>query len=92
MQDIFQASFKSLMGSLVSQCSNEILLEILLFINWEYVGLKDQLLSHYTTNYSTKEKEKIWDQVSALYIDLLHPLVETVNHFQRNSKEQVNKK
>ncbi|CAB4399545.1 unnamed protein product [Rhizophagus irregularis] len=92
VQDIFRASFKSLIGSLVSQCPNEILLEILLFINREYAGLKDQLLSHYTTNYSTKEKEKIWDRVSALYMDLLHPLVETVNHFQRNSKEQVNEK
>ncbi|PKC60943.1 hypothetical protein RhiirA1_467322 [Rhizophagus irregularis] len=53
-------------SSLVSQCPNEILLEILLFINREYAGLKDR-------------KGKIWDHVTALYVDLLHLLVETVN-------------
>lgn len=56
---IFRASFISLIGSLVSQCPNKILLEILLFINREYAGLKDR-------------KGKIWDRVTALvYVDLL---------------------
>ncbi|CAB4466980.1 unnamed protein product [Rhizophagus irregularis] len=90
-QNIFRSSFKSLIGPLVSRYPKEILLEILLFINRQYTGLKDQPLSHFLENYSTKEKEKAWEHNTAIYTDLLHPLVEAVIHFQTNSKaQQVN--
>lgn len=75
---------------MVSQCPNEILVEIFLLINQEYAGLKEQLLSHFTTNYSIKEKEKIWDR--SLHYTVHGSLVEIVNHFQRNSEGQDNEK
>jgi hypothetical protein len=80
-----------LIGPLVSQYPKEILLEIFLFINRQYTGLKDQPLSHFLEKYSTKEKERAWEHNTAIYTDLLHPLVEAVIHFQTNSKaQQVN--
>jgi hypothetical protein len=84
VQAIFCSSFKSLLDSLILQCPKEILVEILSFINREYVGLKDQLLSYYGENFTSKEKEKIWEQVTSEYMDFLHPLIETVEHFQRS--------
>jgi hypothetical protein len=86
-QDIFRASFKSLVEALVKQCPIEILVEIYKYLNTEYGGLKNQLLSHFATNYSAKEKEKVWDRVTKVYNEILHPLIETVNRLESMESE-----
>lgn len=49
--------------------------------------MKDQLLTHFATNYSTKEKEKVWDRVNKVYTEILHPLIEIVNRMEPKSQE-----
>jgi hypothetical protein len=91
-QDIFRASFKSLVEALVKQCPGNILVEIYKYLNSEYAGLKDQLLTHFATNYSAKEKEKVWDRVNKVYNEILHPLIEIVNRLEsmNNATSEMN--
>ncbi|RGB32868.1 hypothetical protein C1646_762394 [Rhizophagus diaphanus] len=84
IQDIFRASFKSLIRSLIAQCPKEIVQEIFGHLNKEYIGAKDLLLSQYIPNYSPEEKEEIWKQVSEVYNDILLPLIEAVYQLQVN--------
>ncbi|CAB5352240.1 unnamed protein product [Rhizophagus irregularis] len=84
IQDIFRASFKSLIRSLIAQCPKELIQEIFGHLNKEYISMKDLLLAQYIPNYSPEEKEEIWKQVSEVYNDILLPLIEAVYQLQVN--------
>jgi hypothetical protein len=55
------------------------LAEIYDYLNIKYTELKDQILNHYCTNYTPKEKERVWNNVTKVYNDILHPLVNAVH-------------
>ena len=76
---IFHASLKSLVASLVAQCPRDILMQVTLHLNQSYANLKDPLLDYFVAKYPVKAREYIWESLTTIYKDILHPLLQATN-------------
>lgn len=47
-------------------------------INAEYIGLKDPILTHYVSNFSDKEREKLWNGVTTIFSEILQPMTDLI--------------
>ncbi|CAG8611713.1 2090_t:CDS:1 [Paraglomus brasilianum] len=73
--------------ALVKECPKPILPEILDYLGKVYNGLKDKLLVKFASNYSSKEKKVIWENVTEFYNDILFPLIEAVNRISKSNEQ-----
>jgi len=66
----------SLVESFAKTRQKEELVNNINTINVEYSGLKEALLSHFIPKASAKNREKIWDQLTKKFNEILQPMME----------------
>src|SRR5271154_234310 len=79
LDEVFIVSLKSIIASLVAQYPKEILIAVNQHIYKTYMDLKDLLLKHIISDYSVKDREKLWECLTLMYTDVLHPLIQAIN-------------
>src|SRR5277367_3342596 len=79
LDEVFILSLKSIIVSLVTQIPKEFLIADNQHIYKTYTDLKDLLLKHIVSDYSIKDKEKLWKALTLMYTDVLHPLIQAIN-------------
>src|SRR5271170_5900120 len=91
LDKVFIVSLKSIIASLVTQIPKEFLIAGNQHIYKTYTDLKDPLPKHIVGDYSVKDKEKLWEAFTLMYMDVLHPLIRAINKpdpaFQSSSED-----
>lgn len=54
-------------------------MQVTLHLNQSYENLKNPLLNHFIVNYPVKTREKVWKDLTSIYKDILHPLLQATN-------------
>ncbi|KAF0489591.1 hypothetical protein F8M41_022044 [Gigaspora margarita] len=47
-------------------------------INAEFIALKDPVLNHFTSNFSDKEREKFWNEITMVFSHILQPISDLI--------------
>ncbi|KAF0531733.1 hypothetical protein F8M41_011763 [Gigaspora margarita] len=47
-------------------------------INAEFIALKDPVLNHFTSNFSDKEREKFWHEITMIFSHILQPISDLI--------------
>ncbi|KAF0534623.1 hypothetical protein F8M41_009907 [Gigaspora margarita] len=47
-------------------------------INAEFIALKDPVLNHFTSNFSDKEREKFWNEITIVFSHILQPISDLI--------------
>ncbi|KAF0488321.1 hypothetical protein F8M41_022344 [Gigaspora margarita] len=47
-------------------------------INAEFIALKDPVLNHFTSNFSDKEREKFWHEITIIFSYILQPISDLI--------------
>ena len=55
-------------------------------INAEFIALKDPVLNHFTSNFSDKEREKFWHEITMIFSHILQPISDLI----RIASQQTN--
>ncbi|KAF0519586.1 hypothetical protein F8M41_016587 [Gigaspora margarita] len=55
-------------------------------INAEFIALKDPVLNHFTSNFSDKEREKFWHEITMVFSYFLQPISDLI----RIASQQTN--
>ncbi|KAF0409179.1 hypothetical protein F8M41_008412 [Gigaspora margarita] len=55
-------------------------------INAEFIALKDPVLNHFTSNFSDKEREKFWHEITMIFFHILQPISDLI----RIASQQTN--
>lgn len=75
-RDIFHTALKMMVEYFAKTCNKDILRIGLNSLNSQYLGLKDPLLSQYANGFSSKEHEKIWNNVTKDFNEILQPCID----------------
>ncbi|CAG8790369.1 17557_t:CDS:2, partial [Dentiscutata erythropus] len=70
---IFLESVKHILTRYISQCSKEILIEIYTDFSKLFPEMKDSFYSYHSKNYSNKEVDKAWENITKKYQFILEP-------------------
>src|SRR4051795_3834518 len=72
---IFITALKSMVKTFTKTQPEETQIAFLNSINAHYISLKDKLLSQFANDISAKEREKTWNNVTAIFSEILQPLI-----------------
>ena len=79
---------KTLINSLAKECPQEILAQAFNFLNNTFEGIKESLSSEFINNYSKENKDKLWEEIGYIYLDILRPLEIARNQVNANNIQQ----
>ncbi|RHZ84679.1 hypothetical protein Glove_78g138 [Diversispora epigaea] len=60
-------------------CFNEILIELRTFLNNLIIKMKDRFDLHYEEKYTTKERNRVWKNITKKYLTIFQPFIELLN-------------
>lgn len=75
-REIFHTALKMMVEYLAKTCNKDILRICMNSLNYKYAGLQDPLLSQYANGFSFKEHEKIWNNVTKDFNEILQPCID----------------
>ncbi|KAF0377888.1 hypothetical protein F8M41_012503 [Gigaspora margarita] len=82
----FFAILRSIVDSFICTQPKEVSINGYNMINAEFIALKDPVLNHFTSNFSDKEQEKFWYEITMIFSYILQPISDLI----RIASQQVN--
>ncbi|CAG8837202.1 972_t:CDS:1, partial [Cetraspora pellucida] len=82
----FFAILWSMVDSFTRTQPKEVLINGYNMINAEFIALKDPVLNHFTSNFSDKEREKFWHEITMIFSHILQPISDLI----RIASQQTN--
>ncbi|KAF0435108.1 hypothetical protein F8M41_004821 [Gigaspora margarita] len=82
----FFAILRSMVDSFTHTQPKEVTINGYNMINAEFIALKDPVLNHFTSNFSDKEQEKFWNEITMVFLHILQPISDLI----RIASQQAN--
>ncbi|CAG8832450.1 13671_t:CDS:2, partial [Cetraspora pellucida] len=82
----FFAILRSMVNSFTHTQPKEVSINSYNMINAEFIALKDPVLNHFTSNFSDKEQEKFWHEITIIFSHILQPISDLI----RIASQQTN--
>ncbi|KAF0405436.1 hypothetical protein F8M41_008969, partial [Gigaspora margarita] len=82
----FFAILRSMVDSFTRTQPKEVSINGYNMINAEFIALKDPVLNHFTSNFSDKEREKFWHEITMVFSHILQPISDLI----RIASQQAN--
>ncbi|KAF0555092.1 hypothetical protein F8M41_018130 [Gigaspora margarita] len=82
----FFAILRSMVDSFTCTQPKEVSINGYNMINAEFIALKDPVLNHFTSNFSDKEREKFWHEITMIFFHILQPISDLI----RIASQQTN--
>ncbi|CAJ0631686.1 10504_t:CDS:2 [Entrophospora sp. SA101] len=76
-RDIFNTALKMMVEYFTKSYNQDVLRDGLNLLNLKYLGMKEILISQYANGFSSKEQEKIWNNVTKDFNEILQPCIDT---------------
>ncbi|KAF0445085.1 hypothetical protein F8M41_003243 [Gigaspora margarita] len=74
----FFAILRSMVDSFTCTQPKEVSINGYNMINAEFIALKDPVLNHFTSNFSNKEREKFWNEITMVFSHILQPISDLI--------------
>ncbi|KAF0554672.1 hypothetical protein F8M41_019015 [Gigaspora margarita] len=74
----FFAILRSMVDSFTRTQPKEVSINGYNMINTEFIALKDPVLNHFTSNFSDKEQEKFWNEITMVFSYILQPISDLI--------------
>ncbi|KAF0427357.1 hypothetical protein F8M41_006070 [Gigaspora margarita] len=74
----FFAILRSMIDSFTRTQPKEVSINGYNMINAEFIALKDPVLNHFTSNFSDKEREKFWHEITMIFSHILQPISDLI--------------
>src|SRR6185437_2007612 len=82
----FFAILRSMVDSFTHTQPKEVSINGYNMINAEFIALKDPVLNYFTSNFSDKEREKFWHEITIVFSYILQPISDLI----RIASQQAN--
>nr|CAG8627386.1 10138_t:CDS:2 [Entrophospora candida] len=76
-REIFNTALKMMVEYFTKSYNQDVLRDGLNLLNLKYLGMKEILISQYANGFSSKEQEKIWNNVTKDFNEILQPCIDT---------------
>ncbi|CAG8608935.1 10734_t:CDS:2 [Ambispora leptoticha] len=74
----FFAILRSMVNSFTRTQPKEVSINGYNMINAEFIALNDPVLNHFTSNFSDKEREKFWNEITMVFSHILQPISDLI--------------
>ena len=85
IHEVFLLVLKSMVESYVKNFPKDIVVNAFNNISAEFLGLKDSIINHLSDVPSMKTREKIWENVRDIFINILQPMITVVSNESANN-------
>jgi hypothetical protein len=85
INEVFLLVLKSMVESFVRAFPKEMVVDAFKMLNVEFSGLKDSIINRLSNVPSMKTREKIWDNVRDIFINILQPMITVASNESANN-------